>query len=161
MSYAQVGYWASGYAAGDSYPDVIVGTPRRVISETPRSNNFVLADVCTKRRLATITDWSSGSRAGSRFEAGTVLALDPEAGFGDNGVEAWPPMESGGEWQSAAGILLSRCESTASKYRLGEVLVGGAEVIADALIWPAAMTDEQKLAGIAQLRAVGILVRNS
>lgn len=60
--------------------------------------------------------------------------------------------------QTAAGILYAAVDATLAD-KPCVVVVRDAEVIGDELIWPAGITDAQKAAAIATLKANGVIVR--
>jgi len=66
-----------------------------------------------------------------------------------------PGAETGAE--DAAGILLATTNATTDTAVV--VVVRDAEVKADQLVWPAGITTNDKNAAIAQLAALGIVLR--
>lgn len=64
--------------------------------------------------------------------------------------------------QNAAGVLVQRDVDASAAATPGVVLVRGPAVVSEsALVWPSAATDLQKAAAIAQLVALGIVVRKT
>ena len=94
--------------------------------------------------------------AGHNLTLGTVIATDTA-----NGKIA--PLDPGvtGSLNQASGVLLNDCDATTADNPDALVVVRHAIVLRDALIWPETITAEQKTAAIAQLRDLGILVRDS
>jgi len=68
-----------------------------------------------------------------------------------------PSAEDG--TQVAAGVLLQACDATLIDRDDGLVVARHAIVAHHALAWPDAITTAEKLAAIAQLKALGVLVR--
>jgi hypothetical protein len=64
--------------------------------------------------------------------------------------------------QNAAGVLVHRGVDASAADAPGVVLARGPAVVSEsALVWPAGATDPQKAAAIAQLVALGIVVRKT
>lgn len=61
--------------------------------------------------------------------------------------------------QVAAGVLLQACDATLADRDDGLIVARHAIVADHALAWPEAITTAEKLAAIAQLKALGVLVR--
>ncbi|SCK61201.1 Bacteriophage lambda head decoration protein D [Variovorax sp. HW608] len=61
--------------------------------------------------------------------------------------------------QVAAGVLLQACDATLADRDDGLIVARHAIVADHALAWPGAITNAEKLAAIAQLKALGVLVR--
>ena len=68
-----------------------------------------------------------------------------------------PSAEDG--TQVAAGVLLQACDATVIDRDDGRVVARHASGAHHALAWPDAITTAEKLAAIAQLKALGVLVR--
>ena len=68
-----------------------------------------------------------------------------------------PSAEDG--TQVAAGVLLQACDATLIDRPDGVAITRHAVVAHHALAWPDAITTAEKLAAIAQLKALGVLVR--
>lgn len=116
-------------------------------TEYPRTGDFLLSEANgTYSRENVILD--AGSLA-----AGTVLGKLTASG---KYVLLAPAAADGSE--DATGILWARADATAADAAI-VVIARDAEVKADALIWPAAITGPQKTAAIAQLNALGIVLR--
>lgn len=94
--------------------------------------------------------------AGHNLMLGTVVATDTATGK----IAQLDPNDIG-SLAEATGVLLNDCDATAADNPDALVGVRHAIVLRDALIWPAAITAEQKAAAIAQLRKLGILVRDA
>ena len=85
-----------------------------------------------------------GAVVGIVSATGKVKALDPAATDGS---------------QTAAGIVLQPVDATAGDRDDGILLARHAIVADSALVWPAGITNAEKAAAVAQLKAIGILVR--
>jgi len=92
--------------------------------------------------------------AGHNLTLGTVVATDTATGK----IAPLDPSDTG-SLNQATGVLINDCDATSADNPDALVVVRHAVVLRDALIWPAAITAEQKAAAIAQLRDLGILVR--
>jgi hypothetical protein len=92
--------------------------------------------------------------AGHNLTLGTVVATDTATGK----IAPLDPSDTGSRNQ-ATGVLINDCDATSADNPDALVVVRHAVVLRDALIWPAAITAEQKAAAIAQMRDLGILVR--
>lgn len=75
---------------------------------------------------------------------GKVTRIDPSATDGT---------------QVAAGVLLQACDATLAESDDGLIVARHAIVSDHALAWPAAITNAEKLNAVAQLKALGVLVR--
>ena len=92
--------------------------------------------------------------AGQNLPLGTVLGTITASG---KYKQIDPSAEDG--TQVAAGMLLQACDATLAD-RDGGLIVGRHSIVAHhALAWPDAITNAEKLAAIAQLKALGVLVR--
>lgn len=94
--------------------------------------------------------------AGHNLSLGTVIATDTATGK----ISSLDPSDTG-SLNQASGVLLNDCDATTDDNPDALVVVRHAIVLRDALIWPAAITAEQKATAIAQLHALGILVRDA
>ncbi len=117
------------------------------ITENNRAGDFLLSEANgTYSReneiLATGNDLQAGAVLGQITASGKFTVLAPAA-------------EDGSE--DAAGILLATTNATADTAVV--VVVRDAEVKADQLVWPAGITTNDKNAAIAQLAALGIVLR--
>ena len=92
--------------------------------------------------------------AGHNLTLGTVVATDTATG-----KIAPLDLADTGSLNQATGVLINDCDATSADNPDALVVVRHAVVLRDALIWPAAITAEQKAAAIGQLRDLGILVR--
>ncbi|MBU65566.1 MAG: head decoration protein [Cupriavidus sp.] len=61
--------------------------------------------------------------------------------------------------QVAAGVLLQACDASLADRDDGLIVARHAIVADYALAWPGAITNAEKLAAVAQLKALGVLVR--
>ncbi|NBV87941.1 MAG: head decoration protein [Betaproteobacteria bacterium] len=73
-------------------------------------------------------------------------------------VKALDPSATDGS-EVAAGVVLQSIDASAAEKTNGLIVSRQAIVANHALIWPAAITTEEKTAAIAQLEAIGVLVR--
>lgn len=94
--------------------------------------------------------------AGHHLTLGTVVATDTATGK----IAPLDPADTG-SLAEATGVLLNDCDATTGDNPDALVVARHAIVLREALIWPAVITAEQKTAAIAQLRALGILVRDA
>ena len=95
-----------------------------------------------------------------KYEAPNLYSRDrirpePAAGYGAGQID--PSAEDG--TQVAAAVLLQACDATLSDRNDGLVVARHAIVADHALAWPDAITNAEKLAAVAQLKALGVLVR--
>jgi hypothetical protein len=73
-------------------------------------------------------------------------------------VKALDPSATDGS-EVAAGVVLQSIDASAAEKTNG-LIVSRQAIVADyALVWPVAITTEEKTAAIAQLEAIGVLVR--
>ena len=92
--------------------------------------------------------------AGQNLPLGTVVGIvTATAKF----KQLDPSAEDG--TQVAAGVLLQACDAVLIDRDDGLVVARHAIVAHHALAWPDAITTAEKLAAIAQLKALGVLVR--
>lgn len=94
--------------------------------------------------------------SGHNLTLGTVIATDTATG-----KIAPLDLADTGSLNQASGVLLSDCDATTADNPDALVVVRHAIVLRDALIWPETITAEQQAAAIAQLRDLGILVRDA
>ena len=94
--------------------------------------------------------------AGHNLKLGTVVATDTATGK----IAQLDPTDTG-TLNQATGVLINDCDATSADNPDALVVVRHAIVLRDALIWPETITAEQKTAAIAQLRDLGILVRDA
>ena len=73
-------------------------------------------------------------------------------------VKALDPSATDGS-EVAAGVVLQSIDASAAEKTNGLIVSRQAIVADHALVWPVAITTEEKTAAIAQLEAIGILVR--
>lgn len=92
--------------------------------------------------------------AGQNLPLGTVVGLVTATGK----VKQIDPSATDGS-QYAAGVLMQAVDATLIDREDGLMLARHAIVADHALAWPAAITAAEKLAAIAQLKSLGILVR--
>ncbi|MBF4088606.1 head decoration protein [Burkholderia pseudomallei] len=85
-----------------------------------------------------------GAVIGIVTATGKVTRIDPSATDGT---------------QVAAGVLLQACDATLADRDDGLIVARHAIVADHALAWPAAITNAEKLSAVAQLKALGVLVR--
>ena len=92
--------------------------------------------------------------AGQNLTLGTVVGVVTATGK----VKQIDPSASDGT-QVAAGVLIQPCDATTAD-RTDGLLISRHAIVSDhALAWPAAITSAEQLAAIAQLKALGVLVR--
>jgi len=92
--------------------------------------------------------------AGQNLRIGTVLGRVDANGK----VKALDPAANDGT-QIATAVLLQSVDATTGDKSSGIAVTRQAIVAHHALVWPAAITAEEKATATAQLEAVGILVR--
>lgn len=92
--------------------------------------------------------------AGQNLPLGTVLGIVTASG---KYKQIDPSAEDG--TQVAAGVLLQGCDATLADLDNGLVVARHAIVSDHALQWPEAITAAEKASAIAQLKALGVLVR--
>ena len=73
-------------------------------------------------------------------------------------VKALDPSATDGS-EIAAGVVLQSIDASSAEKTNGLIVSRQAIVADHALIWPVAITTEEKTAAIAQLEAIGVLVR--
>ena len=92
--------------------------------------------------------------SGQNLPLGTVVGLVTATG---KFKQIDPSAEDGS--QVAAGVLLQTCDATLIDRDDGLVVARHAIVAHHALAWPDAITTGEKASAIAQLKALGVLVR--
>lgn len=92
--------------------------------------------------------------AGQNLRIGTVLGRVDANGK----VKALDPAATDGT-QIATAVLLQSVDATTGDKSSGIAVTRQSIVVHHALVWPAAITAEEKATATAQLEAVGILVR--
>jgi hypothetical protein len=92
--------------------------------------------------------------AGQNLSLGTVVGLVTATGK----LKQIDPSATDGS-QYAAGVLMQAVDATLIDREDGLMLARHAIVTDHALAWPAAITAVEKLAAIAQLKSLGVLVR--
>ena len=92
--------------------------------------------------------------SGQNLPLGTVLGIVTASG---KYKQIDPSAEDGS--QVAAGVLLQTCDATLADRDNGLVVARHAIVSDHALQWPEAITAAEKASAIAQLKALGVLVR--
>jgi len=92
--------------------------------------------------------------AGQNLPLGTVVGLVTAT----SKLKQIDPSATDGS-QYAAGVLMQAVDATLIDREEGLMLARHAIVADHALAWPAAITAAEKLAAIAQLKSLGILVR--
>ena len=100
------------------------------------------------------------SRERATFAAGPALALGTVVGAVTATGVLYPftPEATDGT-QSAIGVLLYDCAASQSDRPHAVILARHAMVAHHALVWPEGITAEQRHRAIAQLKSLGILVR--
>ena len=92
--------------------------------------------------------------SGQNLALGTVVGVVTASGK----VKQFDPSAEDGT-QVAAGVLLQGCDATLADRDNGLVVARHAIVSDHALQWPEAITAAEKASAIAQLKALGVLVR--
>jgi hypothetical protein len=92
--------------------------------------------------------------SGQNLKLGTVIGRVSAT----QKVKALDPSATDGS-EVAAGVVLQSIDASAAEKTNGLIVSRQAIVANHALIWPAAITTEEKTAAIAQLEAIGVLVR--
>ena len=92
--------------------------------------------------------------SGQNLPLGTVVGIVTATG---KYKQIDPSAEDG--TQVAAGVLLQACDATLIDRDDGLVVARHANVAHHALAWPDAITNAEKLTALAQLKALGVLVR--
>ena len=92
--------------------------------------------------------------SGQNLPLGTVVGLVTATG---KFKQIDPSAEDGS--QVAAGVLLQTCDATLADRDNGLVVARHAIVSDHALQWPEAITAAEKASAVAQLKALGVLVR--
>ncbi|WP_135469823.1 head decoration protein [Crenalkalicoccus roseus] len=117
-----------------------------VLTEPRHAGEFIVSEANGSRsRDAIVT-------ATGTLEAGTVLGRITSSGK----YVILAPGASDGS-QTAAGILYEAVSGTDQK---AVAVVRDAEVSGPGLVWPGSITGPQKATAIAQLAALGVIVRN-
>jgi hypothetical protein len=116
--------------SGEYLPDLTVG-----VAYVSSHINLTVADGTT--------DWGAGAVINVVVDAGEYVELAPAGTDGS---------------QIAAGVLWDNTDASAADAAC-VVIRRQAEVRADGLVWPAAITDAQKYTAIAQLAELGIVLR--
>ncbi len=92
--------------------------------------------------------------SGQNLKLGTVIGRVSAT----QKVKALDPSATDGS-EVAAGVVLQSIDASAAE-RTNGLIVSRQAIVADhALVWPVAITTEEKTAAIAQLEAIGVLVR--
>lgn len=92
--------------------------------------------------------------SGQNLKLGTVIGRVSAT----QKVKALDPSATDGS-EVAAGVVLQSIDASAAEKTNG-LIVSRQVIVADhALVWPVAITTEEKTAAIAQLEAIGVLVR--
>ena len=92
--------------------------------------------------------------SGQNLKLGTVIGRVSAT----QKIKALDPSATDGS-EVAAGVVLQSIDASAAEKTSGLIVSRQAIVADHALIWPAVITTEEKTAAIAQLEAIGILVR--
>ncbi len=92
--------------------------------------------------------------SGQNLKLGTVIGRVSAT----QKIKALDPSATDGS-EVAAGVVLQSIDASAAEKTNGLIVSRQAIVADHALIWPAVITTEEKTAAIAQLEAIGVLVR--
>lgn len=119
-----------------------------VLTEGKRAADFVVSEASGTRSRDVITIAQSavlepGTVLGKVTATAKYVALDPAAATGA---------------ETAAALLRSGVDATAADLS-AVVILRDAEVNGAELVWPGVITPEQKAAAVADLAAIGIIVR--
>jgi len=119
------------------------------IDAPARAGEFILSEANGARSRENIT-LAAGA---GQLAPGTVLG----AVAADGKHKPLNPSATDGS-ESAAAVLYDHADASAAEV-VAAAIVRDAEVKADLLIWPDGITDAQKTTAIAQLQALGVIVR--
>ncbi len=119
-----------------------------MIEEPARTGEFILSEANGARSRENVT-----VAQGHTMQPGTVLGVVAASG---EYVPLDPSATDGSE--TAAGVLYDAVDSTGGAVTAVAV-VRDAELKENYLVWPAGITDAQKAAALAQLRALGMIAR--
>lgn len=92
--------------------------------------------------------------SGQNLKLGTVIGRVSAT----QKIKALDPSATDGS-EVAAGVVLQSIDASAAEKTNGLIVSRQAIVADHALVWPVAITTEEKTAAIAQLEAIGVLVR--
>lgn len=92
--------------------------------------------------------------SGQNLKLGTVIGRVSAT----QKVKALDPSATDGS-EVAAGVVLQSIDASAAEKTNGLIVSRQAIVADHALVWPVAIATEEKTAAIAQLEAIGVLVR--
>lgn len=92
--------------------------------------------------------------SGQNLVLGTVVGVVTASGK----VKQFDPSAEDGT-QVAAGVLLQPCDASTADRSDGLIVARHAIVSDHALAWPEVITSAEQMAAIAQLKALGVLVR--
>ena len=92
--------------------------------------------------------------SGQNLKLGTVIGRVSAT----QKVKALDPSATDGS-EVAVGVMLQSIDASAAEKTNGLIVSRQAIVADHALVWPVAITTEEKTAAIAQLEAIGVLVR--
>ena len=92
--------------------------------------------------------------SGQNLKLGTVIGRVSAT----QKVKALDPSATDGS-EVAAGVVLQSIDASSTEKTNGLIVSRQAIVADHALVWPVAITTEEKTAAIAQLEAIGVLVR--
>jgi hypothetical protein len=90
---------------------------------------------------------------GQNLTLGTVVGIKTA----DGKARILAPAATDGT-ETAAGVLIQSVDATSADTK-GVMVARHAMVADNALVWPAGITDNQKATAVAQLKAIGILIR--
>lgn len=119
-----------------------------VQTEAIHKSEGILSESNGKRSREEITV-VSGQNLGSMFVVGKVTASGKYAQYDNAAADGT---------QAAAGVLIGATDASAADAK-GVILARDAEVDYDTLQWKAAMSQNDKDAGVVDLTALGIIVR--
>ena len=94
--------------------------------------------------------------SGNTLSLGTVIATDSVTGK----IAPFDPDDTG-SLNLPTGVLIDDCDAALADNPYALLVVRHAVVAHDALIWPVSITAEQQASAEAQLKTLGILVRDT
>lgn len=121
---------------------------------TAITNNLTLGDLLKYEEENLYSRDQVTVVSGQNLKLGTVIGRVSAT----QKVKALDPSATDGS-EVAAGVVLQSIDASAAEKTNGLIVSRQAIVADHALVWPVAITTEEKTAAIAQLEAIGVLVR--
>jgi len=94
--------------------------------------------------------------AGQNLELGAIVAIVTASGK----IKRFDPSAADGT-QVPAGVMLADCDASLIDREDGLLVARHAIVAEHALVWPVGVTPSEKASAIANLKSLGVLVRQS